>query len=142
MHAQYSLAVVRLTEHSPQQRVSERENSIRRCLGRWTRGASPVHRFSLSCHCCGNSRAQVQRVKCSSVFPHAHLSGRVLGTSVFLRGGDSEWVMAPRAAPPPLRTNFGAAALWARRCGRGHWPAMVHHFKEEWISCWRDFWLK
>ncbi len=34
-----------------------------------------------------------------------------------------------RAAPPPL--NFGAAALLARRCGRGHWPAVVHHFKEE-----------
>ncbi len=98
LHAQYCLASVRLTEHSPQQRVSERENSIRRCLGRWTRGASPVHHFSLSCHRCGNGWAQVQRVKCSSVFPHAHLSGRVLGTSVFLRGDDNEWVMARRAA--------------------------------------------
>lgn len=35
-----------------------------------------------------------------------------------------QWV-SHGAAPPPLRTNF--AALGARGCGRGYWPALAHH---------------
>lgn len=67
--------------HSPQFHVVHGRTPMLRCL------EQKETRASVLCDsCCGNGRAQVQRVKCTLVFSHTHINGAMPGTSVFLRG--------------------------------------------------------